>query len=66
MIKYESNCVSCGFPCMKDSCPNYKVRVCICDKCKEEVERLFWYNGFQYCKDCLVSEFDEVDCDDDC
>lgn len=31
MIRYESQCVSCGFPCRYEACRYYKVRVLECD-----------------------------------
>ena len=37
MIKTQSNCQQCGQPCLKDNCPNYRVKTLICDKCEDEV-----------------------------
>lgn len=56
----ESDCVNCGFPCRYESCPHYKVIRFYCDKCGEET-KLYHYDGFEVCEDCLLKEFDIVD-----
>lgn len=61
MIYYESECVSCGFPCLFESCPYYKVMHSKCDKCGEEDVRLYDYDGTEMCKECLLKEFDVVE-----
>lgn len=33
MVKYESECVGCGFPCLYESCRYYKVEKHYCDRC---------------------------------
>lgn len=54
MTRYESNCVSCGFPCRHEGCPYYKVLTLFCDQCGDEVEDLYDYDGKQVCEDCLL------------
>ena len=34
-----------------------------CDRCKDDVFRLFWFGDEQLCVDCLLKEFDEVEVD---
>ena len=54
-IKIESRCVDCGLPCKGDSCPNYNVEVCYCDKCKQELsfDEVYECDGMDVCEDCL-------------
>lgn len=55
MSKYYTNeCVDCGFPCLYDGCPYYKVEHWKCDICgqtDEEIEVLEEEN-IHICKDC--------------
>lgn len=61
MKYYESECVSCGLPCLFESCPYYKVAHFKCDYCKEEDVKLYNYCGYEICESCLLKEFDVVD-----
>lgn len=65
MIYYTNDCVSCGLPCLFESCPNYKVKHFVCDFCKEEDVKLYDYNGYEICEDCLLKEFDVVEGSDE-
>ena len=60
-IVYENHCVDCGFPCEGNSCPNRNVLVLYCDSCKKPVDLLRNYNGDQWCEECILNEFDEVE-----
>ena len=61
MIQHVSQCVCCGQPCLGNTCPYYSVRVLTCDKCGEDADALYWYNGMQLCRDCVIdSVFDEI------
>lgn len=62
MIKEESNCQQCGLPCMKENCQNYSVTVLICDKCKSEVEELYYgsNSGKELCAECALEELERV------
>ncbi len=60
MIKYENECVDCGFSCLGDSCPNRNVPRLYCDQCGWEDE-LREYEGEQWCDDCILSEFEKVE-----
>lgn len=57
---YESGCVSCDLPCIFEACPNYKVEHLICDYCGEET-KLYHYDGFEICGECLLKEFEVVE-----
>lgn len=61
MKYYENECVECGLPCIFESCPNYKVEHFQCDLCKTEDVKLYHYNGYEICEECLLREFDVVD-----
>lgn len=68
MVRYENECCDCassGYPCLGSTCPNLRVPRFYCDKCKEEVEKLWYYNGLEMCQDCILSDFTEVKGDDD-
>lgn len=66
MVAYINNCVSCPpeMGCLGSACPNRHVPVFICDKCKQEVDTLRNYNGDQWCEECILNEFDEVEIDE--
>ena len=61
MVRYESDCVSCGLPCLGASCRNYRVFVMECDKCHKEVGELYYgVNGDQLCAACVLEELEKV------
>ena len=67
MITYQDHCVDCksmGLPCYGRSCINRHVAHFHCDKCKREVDVLRNYNGDQWCEECILKEFDEVEIDE--
>jgi hypothetical protein len=67
MIKFENGCVSCPpeIGCLGCTCPYINVPHYYCDKCKDEVEVLYHYNGEQWCEDCILKDCGEVDVGDD-
>ena len=63
MITYENECCGCAvpaYPCMGDACPNRHVPHLYCDRCKEEVDTLYEYEGEQVCVDCILKSLDKV------
>ena len=63
MVKYENECCQCAtalYPCAGDSCPNRHVKHLYCDKCGEDVEEIFEYDGKELCKKCLMKEFNVI------
>ena len=61
MVRYESDCVSCGLPCLGTACPHYRVLVMTCDKCGEETNALYYgRNGNELCADCALEELEKV------
>lgn len=63
MIEITNECVDCGLPCVS-WCPHKRVVRYYCDRCKEEVDALYDYDGEQLCGDCVLSEFEKVEADD--
>lgn len=57
--RIESECVSCGMPCLREACPNFAVTKFYCDKCDEEAE-LFKYDGKELCIDCISEMLEKV------
>ena len=55
MIEYEDECVGCPpeMGCLGDSCPNRNVPHIYCDKCGEEYEELYRYDGKELCENCF-------------
>ena len=63
MKKIENECVGCvdiGLHCLGISCPNKNVIHFYCDRCGEETT-LYYYDGEEICKDCLLEEFEIVE-----
>ena len=63
MIKYENECVGCPteLGCMGNACPNRDVPLLCCDKCGDDVERLYEYNGEELCVECLLDKFNVIE-----
>lgn len=62
MIRHESGCADCEFPCRYEACPNYSTTIFICDKCKEESDTLYYgANGKELCGRCALGELEEVE-----
>ena len=60
MKKKENECVSCGLPCLGNSCPNRNVIRFYCNRCEEE-DTLYYYDGEELCQNCLLEEFKIVE-----
>jgi hypothetical protein len=65
MIYYENECCNCGLPCTFEACEHYKVLHTKCDFCHDTDIKLFHYNGWEICAECLLNEFDVVEGSDD-
>ena len=67
MHKVENECVGCtdlGLPCQGSSCPNRHVLRYYCDKCGDETEELYEFEGQELCEDCLLKEVPKVNAED--
>lgn len=60
MHKTENECVSCGLPCLGNSCPYRNVTRYYCDKCGEETT-LYHFDGEELCIDCIKNSLEEVE-----
>ena len=63
MITYEDECVGCPteMGCMGSACPYRNVPHLYCDKCKDDVEKLYKYDGQEICEECLLKEFEVIE-----
>ena len=61
-IKYEDYCVGCPpeLGCLGKYCKYRDVPVWFCDKCEEETDELFEYEGQELCKECLLETVPRV------
>lgn len=59
MKRTESECVSCGRPCMGRACPYYRVTRFYCDRCDEETT-LYHFDGEELCIGCIEESLEEV------
>lgn len=56
MEKTFDECVGCtdlGLHCIGSTCPNRNVTRWFCDKCDEELDDVYLYDGMELCEDCL-------------
>lgn len=60
MIRYENDCVDCGFSCKFNRCPYYSVPHYYCDRCGDEDE-LYEYEDEQLCENCLLHTVPKVE-----
>lgn len=60
-IRYENQCVDCGFPCRYDACRYYKVKVLECDNCYGEVGKLYIVGNKELCAECALEELEVVE-----
>lgn len=60
MIRVENQCVSCGLPCMGETCKYRNIPEIICDKCGDECYEAYEVNGEQLCESCLLSTFPKI------
>lgn len=56
----EDNCVGCPRGCINCGRKHQAVCIRICDRCKEEVDTLYNYDGEELCLDCIKNDLDEV------
>lgn len=63
MIVIEDECVGCptGMGCMGSACPYQNVKHYICDKCDDEFEKIYYYEGRELCLDCIEGLLEVVE-----
>ena len=60
-IRYENQCVDCGFPCRYEACRYYKVAIPVCDECGEDVDKLYRLDGDELCETCVLERLEVVE-----
>lgn len=58
--KTQNECVSCGLPCLGNSCPNRHVTRYYCDDCGEEEDELYDFDGYELCERCTLKRIPKV------
>lgn len=61
MLKIENHCCDCavpGYPCQGDLCPLTRVEVHYCDKCGDELDKIYDVDGEELCEYCLKEKFE--------
>ena len=61
MVTREDRCVGCTgglYGCVYCTLKNSIVLTCDC--CSEEVDKLYWFDGQQYCEDCVLENLEQV------
>ena len=61
MIRTENECYDCGMQCIYESCPCWAVTRLYCDKCNDEHDVLYWFDGMQLCLDCVEERLERVE-----
>ena len=51
-IYYTTECVDCGFPCMGEACPYYRIMKLRCDCCDHTADNLYELGEDDICIDC--------------
>lgn len=62
--RYENQCCNCSvpaYPCIGNSCQNRHVKILECDKCHDEVDKLYIFDGMELCEECLLKEFEVIE-----
>ena len=64
MVIYENECCDCavpGYPCLGNSCPNRHVKHYYCNGCRDDVEKLYRFDGEELCLDCVEKRLEVVE-----
>jgi hypothetical protein len=64
MVTYENQCCDCatdGYPCIGNSCRRRHFKVLTCDRCKQEVYRLYKFDGQELCEDCVLHDLEVIE-----
>lgn len=64
MIRGKIECCDCAtpsYPCRGNTCSNRHRQVLICDKCGEEVEKLYRTGDGELCEECLLGEYEVIE-----
>lgn len=64
MIKYENECCDCAvpaYPCLGESCSLRRVPHYYCDRCNDEAEYIYHWDGEELCIGCIEKELEKVE-----
>ena len=64
MTTYENECCDCAvpaYPCLGSICPNRHVKHYYCDECKDDIEKLYRFDGEELCLDCIEKRLEVVE-----
>lgn len=67
MVVVSNECCDCatpGYPCIGDACYLRHYVHHYCDKCGDDVDTLYWFEGEQLCSYCVLNSLEEVDDDE--
>ena len=60
MIEERNDWVGCdGLPCVP-GCSRGRYIALVCDRCEEEVERLYKFDGEELCADCVLDQLESI------
>lgn len=60
MKQIENNCVDCGLPCLGDTCPHKYTAHLYCDRCNDDVDKLYKVNDEELCSECALDVLEVV------
>jgi hypothetical protein len=43
------------------ACRHYRVKVLKCDNCRQEVDKLYKYDGKELCEECVLKDLEVVE-----
>ena len=63
LIVVDNECVGCPeeIGCTREACPHYEVIRLYCDCCGEEELNLWYFDGYQWCQDCIFKCLEKVE-----
>lgn len=61
MVRIVNNCVGC--PTCSPFCKKNREKVYFCDKCDDEADKLYWFDGNMLCISCIEKRLEEVERD---
>lgn len=66
MIEVSNECVGCDkdMGCIGPACPYLHVVRFFCDRCKDEVDKLYKADGDELCSECLLDDFESIEVSD--
>lgn len=56
------DCATSAYPCLGDNCSLRHCRILFCDKCKDEVQKLYiGLSGRELCDRCALKELEVIE-----